>query len=525
VSEFVERDPDVPGAFRFRHALIRDAAYEGLPYRRRRELHARVAEVMERRHGERADEVAEILALHYQRAERWPEAWRYAVEAGRRAAAKYANVEAAQFFEQALAVAESVRELQPAEIAPVREELGDVRMLAGAYEQAEASYEAARSSVNDPLERVRLMRKEAVARLRLGRYDAALERLTEALQEVEGTADASAQRARLLSWYALALQHQRRPSEAVEWCERVIAEAEGTDAEDAVAQAYFTLDWAHVMLGEREKAVNLGRAAEIYERLGQLDRLAWVLNNQGALAYMDGDWDDAVGRFERALATFRRVGDETNAATAARNVAEIRIDQGRAQEVEELLAAAVEAQRGAGNPLNVADVASLAGRLAARLGRFDEARTLLEEARAVYAAEADEVELLTTDTRLVESLVLEGSTEAALSLAGEALERAKAIPGVSVVVAELHRLRGLALIAGGDLSRARAALDESLRLAAQEGENFGNRNPDYEAALTLAALVRLHGLTGEPSDELAAQRDASFRRFGVVDVPEPPLPG
>ena len=30
LGEFVERDPDVPGAFRFRHALIRDAAYEGL---------------------------------------------------------------------------------------------------------------------------------------------------------------------------------------------------------------------------------------------------------------------------------------------------------------------------------------------------------------------------------------------------------------------------------------------------------------------------------------------------------------
>ena len=33
LGEFVERDPDVPGAFRFRHALIRDAAYEGLSFR------------------------------------------------------------------------------------------------------------------------------------------------------------------------------------------------------------------------------------------------------------------------------------------------------------------------------------------------------------------------------------------------------------------------------------------------------------------------------------------------------------
>ena len=40
--------PDVAGAFRFRHALFRDAAYDGLSFRRRRELHARVGEVLER---------------------------------------------------------------------------------------------------------------------------------------------------------------------------------------------------------------------------------------------------------------------------------------------------------------------------------------------------------------------------------------------------------------------------------------------------------------------------------------------
>ena len=38
LGQYVERDPHVPGAFRFRHALIRDAAYEGLSYKRRREL-------------------------------------------------------------------------------------------------------------------------------------------------------------------------------------------------------------------------------------------------------------------------------------------------------------------------------------------------------------------------------------------------------------------------------------------------------------------------------------------------------
>ena len=66
LAEFVERDPEVPNAFRFRHALIRDAAYEGLSYRRRRELHGKVADVLERRKSAEP----ELLSLHFHRAER-----------------------------------------------------------------------------------------------------------------------------------------------------------------------------------------------------------------------------------------------------------------------------------------------------------------------------------------------------------------------------------------------------------------------------------------------------------------------
>jgi hypothetical protein len=39
--------PHQPGTWRFRHALMRDAAYEGLPFSRRRDLHARAGELIE----------------------------------------------------------------------------------------------------------------------------------------------------------------------------------------------------------------------------------------------------------------------------------------------------------------------------------------------------------------------------------------------------------------------------------------------------------------------------------------------
>ncbi len=54
--------------FRFRHILIRDAAYEGLPKAERADLHERLAAWLERVTGDRAVEYAEVIAHHVEQA-------------------------------------------------------------------------------------------------------------------------------------------------------------------------------------------------------------------------------------------------------------------------------------------------------------------------------------------------------------------------------------------------------------------------------------------------------------------------
>src|SRR6266496_5757426 len=54
LADYLDEQPD--GQLRFRHALVRDAAYEGLPYRRRRELHERVGRTLEARAPNPGDE-------------------------------------------------------------------------------------------------------------------------------------------------------------------------------------------------------------------------------------------------------------------------------------------------------------------------------------------------------------------------------------------------------------------------------------------------------------------------------------
>ena len=527
LSEFVERDPETPGGFRFRHALIRDGAYEGLSYKRRRELHGRVADVIQRREGSQADESAELLSLHYDRAERWPETWHYSVEAARRAEEKYANVETAQFLERALAAAKSWPEAPDDEVARVWELLGDVRMRMAAYEEAATAYGRARSFWRgEPVQEARLMQQEAVVRLRRGNYPQALRRLTQALRLVEGAdgVDAAAQRAWLYTWYAGVLQHQWRPLDAISWCNRAIAEAEASDAEDALAYAYFILDWAFLALGRRDEAVYSPRAVEIYERLGVLDRLAWALNIMGGRAYLAGRWEEAIEYADRARTTFLRIGDEMNATVAGLNVACIRSDQGRLDDAEPLFRRSLELRRAAGNPLKIGEAASELGRFAGRIGNFEEAQTLLGEARELFSTEGDDVEALAADVWRVECFVQQGASAAALELADDALARTKTVPGVAILAATLHRLRGWAYMQLRDLENAGAAFEESLDLARFEGENLGMRSADYELALTLDALGQLGETVGQPIADLERERDAIVAKLAVLQFTRPPLP-
>jgi len=55
-------------AFRFRHILVRDAAYRALPKEQRADLHARFADWLERSAGERLLEMEELIAYHLEQA-------------------------------------------------------------------------------------------------------------------------------------------------------------------------------------------------------------------------------------------------------------------------------------------------------------------------------------------------------------------------------------------------------------------------------------------------------------------------
>jgi class 3 adenylate cyclase/tetratricopeptide (TPR) repeat protein len=103
-SELVFRRGVAPAAtYIFKHALVRDAAYESLLRKRRRSLHARIANAIETRFSLTLETQPELVARHFSEAGLPEKAIGYWLQAGRLAAARSANVEAIAHLRAGLA--------------------------------------------------------------------------------------------------------------------------------------------------------------------------------------------------------------------------------------------------------------------------------------------------------------------------------------------------------------------------------------------------------------------------------------
>jgi len=513
LADFVREEE--PGRYRFRHALLRDAAYEGLPFRRRRELHASAGDAIVRAAGSAVDDQADTLSLHFFHAHRYQDAWRFARTAAEQARAKYALVDACAQYRRALDAAGHLREVPTVQVVDVHEALGDLLDRLGIYDEAAASYKASRrTAAGDPLQEAKLLLKEAWIAERRGDYRQGLRWVTRGLTTLDGIpgTEAGRERARLFAWYAAIRQGQGRYREVMRWCRRAIEEAEASGERDALAQAYFILDWAHVDLGEPDEATHSQRALEIYEELGNRGTAATVLNNMGMFAYFRGDWSDAVDLYQRGHDMRLMIGDVVDAAMGPMNIGEILSDRGCLVEAEVMFRDVLKVWQAAGRKEFVALTTSNLGRVASRSGRYDEAMAMFEDALRMYQEMGDDAEALEVEARIAECLMLRGDLDEALVASEASLKRAQAVGGLPPQLPLLHRVRGWALLLAGHADDAGHAFEDALRFARL-------RRADYEIGLSLHAIAEQARRTGG-SDQDAEERSRSIlRRLGVERVP------
>ena len=500
LADFVEWEG--PAQLRFRHDLVRAAAYEGLSFARRHEIHAAVGEALERQSGQ-ASSSAGVLSLHFLHAEEWERAWRYAVLAGDDARSKYANVDAATFYERALIAAVSLGPPE-ADVARVCEALGDVRELFALFEEADGAYVQA-------LERgasaARVLRKRGVIAERQARYDDALALYDAGAAEADASESVALQIGRAIVFY-----RQGNIDDSARTAEEAAEAASSIDDREALASAY----WIRA-LAEAERSGPardfLALALSIFEEFGLLQMQVKALNLMAMLAFYVSEWAEAVTYYGRAEQMARRAGDVIGTGIAALNHGELRLNQGVLEEAEHLLEGALRTFRAAKYPVGEALTLVYLGHLAAEQSRFEDAFALFGTAAEQLEAVGSKGLLIEADARRAQAYVLEGRHEEAAALARSCLDREHETGEVGARTALLERILAVAAVQDRRREDAPAHFDESLRVGREVGA-------DYEVGRTLQAKV----LTGFASDEELEEAEAIMTRLGVVSLPDVPLP-
>lgn len=124
--------------YSFQHALAQEAVYESIPLQQRRELHAKVAESIERIFSERLHEFYGTLAYHYGSAENLEKTEACLIAAGEEALKSAASNEALHYFQGALSIYRGLwgASADPAKVAMLEKNIGLALFNRGRYSEA-----------------------------------------------------------------------------------------------------------------------------------------------------------------------------------------------------------------------------------------------------------------------------------------------------------------------------------------------------------------------------------------------------
>ncbi len=446
--------------YTFKHALTHDVTYQGLLHERRRALHARVVEAIERLHADRLSGEFERLAHHSLAAEMWEKAVRYARQAAAKVYARSAAAaEAAVLYERALLALGHLPETRAR-----LEEAADLRL-------------AVRTPLAQLLEH---------------------ERVIEHLREAERLATALADRRRLGRVYTFmtAVYYETAAYErARQYGARALELVTGEGDWEIEFVARFFLGQIALSSGDLPEALALydqaaavDAAHEGIPRSGVFVNRLPVVGAWAAVCLAEmGRFVEAVARGERALQLAK--DEPFNCVVAHLGIGRVHLERGELATAVEALNQALHLCRRTDNLLYQVQVMGALGYARAAWGAPAEGLPLLETA-VMQAQTRRQAVLAPTLVWQGDSLVRAGRPDEARSAAERALALARDRGERGHEARALHLLGKLALDRDpGDFDAAERHLRQGLALA----ETLGMRPLVAHSHLGLGRLYRRLG--------------------------------
>jgi DNA-binding CsgD family transcriptional regulator len=481
-----------PGQVRFRHALAQEALYAEVPWSRRRNLHGRLAEMIETGDGPNAE-----AAAHWLGAGNAPRAREALVRAGRESELLQAHRDAARAARQALEIwsegeAEELRLETLERCGRCAELAGELGEAAKAWRELAAGCDPNR----DTLEYAQAQRRLAAVYDLLGERDTAYasRRLAaDAFAAAGQPADAALER------LAMADHHRRgaRYSEAVELATNAGEEASTAGRVDLSARVLGVLGVAQAKGGRSQDGLASVRQGLALALEHDLTPVAAELYQRLSLVLYDGaDYRGAEDALDTALGLCRTGGDENTEVACVTCLVYVLRERGEWSRAAELGRELIESE----TAVWVAE--GLVGAIHAFQGKFASARRMLTDSRSVSAAVGHYNMFVDSTTALAYVAAAEGLEDEVdrycqdlLARWEESEDRHYAVWGLRWAASHLARR--------GERSGARACAEALSQMASQAGHD------DALAALaqTLGELALLEDDAAAASEHLSRAVD------------------
>jgi class 3 adenylate cyclase/tetratricopeptide (TPR) repeat protein len=459
----------------FRHALTQEAVYGSLLERQRRTHHGAVGQALEELYRGRADDIAELLALHFGRSDEAERAVDFAIAAAEKSQRRWANNEALIYFNDALRRLDSMPDT----------EANRRRRVDAVIKQGEAKFALGRQAEH------------------IG-----------ALEDIRGTVEATGDPRRRATWhYWTGFLHSLTGSPAavaIEHCRNAAAIAAAAGCDDLEGFIHSCAVQANVVAGELRAAVAAGeRAVTILEAQNNLWWASRTLFNTAQAAIYLGEWEASLAYCRRVLAHATTLDDPRLKVVGLYRIGAAHIHQG---DIERGLCCCDEALSLNPLPYDVAMAKVFRGYGEIRAGRPDAGIADLTGAIAWFDQSRLHHVRVTPALRLAEGYLSRGEPGTARVLIDDVLTTSRA-KGYRYVQGLAHRLLAECL-AQESPTVAAEHVDAAQRIFAATDA----RNDLAKALVTRAGLCQNAG-DFAAARELLEEAAAIFAKLGTLDEP------
>ncbi len=317
--------------FIFKHAVLHQVTYESVLLRLRRQYHDRVAEWLIHHSHDHSDEMLGVIANHLIRAEKTKEAIPFLEQAGNRAVARYANMEAITYFTQALNLLPSINKQMQYKLLLAREKIYHLQGEREAQQQDLNSL----AELADQLTTATGFEYRTEVSLRLanyalatGDYKAAIAATTQALHIAQMANSEYDEIASYLKWGQILL----RRGEYIEADEKLkisLSQARSRHLPQLEADSLRFLGVKAADLGQFEEAkACYTRALSLYQFLNDKRGESIVWNNISVADYSQSKLEEALTNWEKAYQIHLEIGDREGQSRVLSNLSTVYIDLG-----------------------------------------------------------------------------------------------------------------------------------------------------------------------------------------------------